>query len=53
MKANGDEPLLPGLNYTQDQLFFINAGQVWCSKDRDQALINQILTSKMIIEHLS
>ncbi|RNA08866.1 neprilysin-2 isoform X1 [Brachionus plicatilis] len=29
---NGKEPLLPGLNFNQDQLFYINFGQVWCSK---------------------
>ena len=35
---NGKEPLLPGLNYTQDQLFFINFAQVWCGKYKENAL---------------
>ncbi len=41
---NGKEPLLPGLPYTQEQLFFINHGQVWCSKYRDATLIQRIRT---------
>jgi neprilysin len=41
---NGEEPLLPGLDYTQDQLFFINFAQVWCGKTRDQVLINRLDT---------
>ncbi|XP_071945619.1 membrane metallo-endopeptidase-like 1 [Antedon mediterranea] len=38
------EPLLPGLNYTQDQLFFINYAQVWCSAFRPEGATAQILT---------
>jgi predicted metalloendopeptidase len=38
------EPLLPGLEkYSQEQMFFINFGQLWCGKTRDQALIQEIL----------
>lgn len=43
-KKNGPEPLLPGLPYTQEQLFFINYAQVWCLKIRDQALRKRIET---------
>lgn len=42
-KKNGPEQLLPGLNYTQNQLFFINFGQIWCGKFRNQSLVSRIL----------
>ena len=41
-KFHGPEPLLPGLNYNQDQLFFINFAQLWCIKQTDQELENKI-----------
>lgn len=31
VERNGPEPHLPGLNYTQQQLFWISSAQVWCS----------------------
>lgn len=33
VKRNGPEDTLPGLNYNQQQLFWINVAQVWCSVD--------------------
>eukprot|EP00092_Neocalanus_flemingeri_P037441 GFUD01040769.1.p1 GENE.GFUD01040769.1~~GFUD01040769.1.p1 ORF type:complete len:795 (-),score=190.06 GFUD01040769.1:142-2526(-) len=41
---HGAEPLLPGLNYTQKQLFWISGANVWCSKHRPQALKLSVLT---------
>lgn len=31
VEKNGDEPLLPGLNFTHQQLFFLAFAQVKCS----------------------
>jgi len=41
---HGTEPLLPGLNYTQRQLFWISGANVWCSKHRPQALKLSVIT---------
>jgi len=41
---HGAEPLLPGLNYTQRQLFWISGANVWCSKHRPQALKLSVIT---------
>lgn len=30
VKRNGPEGTLPGLKYNQQQLFWINAAQMWC-----------------------
>lgn len=38
MRENGPEPLLPGLDYTSDQLFWISAANVWCGKSRPESL---------------
>lgn len=37
-----DSPLLPGLNYTSNQLFFIGFAQVWCSVNTPEALKLQL-----------
>lgn len=42
-QANNPEYyMLPGLNYTSDQLFFLGFAQTWCSKQIPQAVYNQI-----------
>ncbi|GFS75640.1 neprilysin-1 [Nephila pilipes] len=41
---NGEEPLLPGLNLTHEQLFFLNYAQIWCGVMRPEAAVNIIRT---------
>ncbi|KAG8180916.1 hypothetical protein JTE90_020143 [Oedothorax gibbosus] len=41
---NGDEALLPGLNLTHEQLFFLNYAQIWCGVMRPEAAVNIIRT---------
>ncbi|XP_067139630.1 neprilysin-2-like [Centruroides vittatus] len=44
VKDHGKEKLLPGLKYTQDQLFWISAANVWCGKYRPEVLKLRILS---------
>uniref|UniRef100_A0A1W7RA35 Neprilysin n=1 Tax=Hadrurus spadix TaxID=141984 RepID=A0A1W7RA35_9SCOR len=44
VKDHGPEPLLPGLKYTQDQLFWISAANVWCGKYRPEVLKLRVLS---------
>jgi len=41
---HGPGPLLPGLPYTQSQLFWLSAANVWCVKYRPEGLKSKILT---------
>ncbi|XP_050430233.1 neprilysin-2 isoform X2 [Adelges cooleyi] len=44
-KRHGIEPRLPGLqDYTPQQMFWISAANVWCSKYRPETLKNRITT---------
>ncbi|XP_060581147.1 neprilysin-2-like [Ruditapes philippinarum] len=43
-QRGSEEPTLPGLNFTNNQLFFINWAQVWCDNTRKQSFINLITT---------
>ena len=42
VKQNGPEPMLPKLNYSPSQLFWISAGNSWCTKLRPETLKLQI-----------
>ena len=41
---NWEEPLLPGLNLTQRQLFWVAFGQTNCEKFKNEALIRYLKT---------
>jgi len=44
IEQNGEDKLLPGLNYTQKQLFWISAANVWCAKYRPKAMKLRVMT---------
>ncbi|XP_032446493.1 neprilysin-like [Xiphophorus hellerii] len=39
VKRNGKEPLLPGIDLSHDQLFFLNFAQIWCGSYRPQQAV--------------
>ena len=43
-KAGEDDPILPGLPFTREQLFWISAAQTWCSVERPEIKKIMILT---------
>lgn len=45
-RRNGKEPLLPGLDYTPQQMFWISAANVWCTKNRPESLRMDITTGQ-------
>lgn len=42
---HGEEPQLPGLNLTHDQLFFLNYAQIWCGSMRPEDALTKIRSS--------
>eukprot|EP00731_Ephydatia_muelleri_P003774 Em0001g3774a len=45
-QSNGAIQLLPGLNYTDDQMFFLAFGQTWCSYQTEEAVQYLVMTDK-------
>ncbi|KAF2886062.1 hypothetical protein ILUMI_20111 [Ignelater luminosus] len=43
VNRNGPEKILPGLNYTANQLFWISAGNIWCAKYRTEYVKRLVL----------
>ena len=46
VKQNGPEPKLSGLKYSQSQLFWITAANMWCTKYKEERLKNIITTDE-------
>lgn len=42
--TDNPEKTMPGLDYTPQQMFWISAGQVWCSVYREEAMKNRVTT---------
>jgi len=42
---HGEEPQLPGLNLSHDQLFFLNYAQIWCGTMRPEDALTKIRSS--------
>ncbi|XP_066590529.1 neprilysin-1-like [Prorops nasuta] len=42
---HGEEPLLPSVNLTHDQLFFLNYAQIWCGSMRREDALTKIRSS--------
>lgn len=45
IKQNGPDPILNGLNYTMNQLFWIAAAQTWCAVTRPDFETTQYITN--------
>ncbi|XP_033327522.2 neprilysin-1 [Megalopta genalis] len=45
VSIHGEEPLLPGINLTHDQLFFLNYAQIWCGSMRPEDALTKIRSS--------
>lgn len=45
VSIHGQEPLLPGVNLTHDQLFFLNYAQIWCGSMRREDALTKIRSS--------
>ncbi|CAB3370699.1 Hypothetical predicted protein [Cloeon dipterum] len=42
---HGEEPRLPGISLTHDQLFFLNYAQIWCGSMRPEDALTKIRSS--------
>lgn len=46
VRSNGNEPILPGMSYTPNQLFWIAAAQTWCTATRSDFDIDLYTTNE-------
>ncbi|KAG7268361.1 hypothetical protein CRUP_019571, partial [Coryphaenoides rupestris] len=42
VRKHGEEPSLPGIDLSNDQLFFLNFAQVWCGTHRPEQAVNSL-----------
>ncbi|KAM8903264.1 neprilysin-like isoform 1-T1 [Spinachia spinachia] len=42
VKGHGEEPSLPGIDLSHNQLFFLNFAQVWCGTHRPEQAVNSV-----------
>ncbi|KAE8739548.1 hypothetical protein FOCC_FOCC014968 [Frankliniella occidentalis] len=42
---HGEEPRLPGINLTHNQLFFLNYAQIWCGSMRPEDALSKVRSS--------
>ncbi|KAF5405715.1 Endothelin-converting enzyme [Paragonimus heterotremus] len=45
-----DRPILPGLNMSSDQLFFLSFAQLWCVKTLPRSMLNTVLFDVHTVE---
>ncbi|XP_044753111.1 neprilysin-1 isoform X2 [Coccinella septempunctata] len=45
VEQHGEEPYLPGMNLTHNQLFFLNYAQIWCGSMRPEDALTKIRSS--------
>lgn len=45
VSKHGEEPLLPGIDMTHDQLFFLNYAQIWCGSMRPEDALTKVRSS--------
>ena len=48
ISRHGIEPILPGMNFSPRQLFWLSSARVWCNAKRPGALKKQVCLSVFV-----